>query len=771
MVGGYLTYEHQGNNLYEFTLRIYRDCNLGNASFQPTYNIKIRDQFGVELYSLTAPQGPVISVDTDTGGCVTTPPGICIEYSDYIISATLPPISGGYMADMSSCCRNAIIVNIPNPSRAGYTYNTNIPANDTLGNSSPQFAASPPVIVCLGRPLNVNLKVSDPDNDSLSYELCDIYNQGGYPYNPIAYNPPYNSLSPMPASPPFGVNPLTGELTGTPNQIGHYVVGVCVTEWRNGIPLSTVRLDYQFNVTSCTSIFSDMLTQAEDSTLSCRGFTMNFFSQSQNATTFYWDFGDTTTLADTSNLMNPTYTYSAPGFYTVMLIAEPGDTCGDTAFSVFEVRQNVTSGFFVDSAYCFPQQPIQLTAGTSNPAAAVFKWDFGPFATPSTSNLATPPPVRWSQGGNHYVELVITNGKCKAIYGDTIRLSNELKADFITPDEDSLMVCNGLGMQFISESVGAKYLHWDFGNRHTLSDTANTDTAYYTFPKQGYYLVKLIVGDGEGCFDTAQYLFEVFPKLDTKISKTGIFCFEGQNVTFEAIGTFPQGTDFTWNLDSLANKPIVKNPSATNIKWSAPGRYVISLTTIKGHCSVTVYDTVDIEAWTVYADAGPDTILKPNQLLQLNGSVANQYYWSSSHAVSISNPFGRSTSVDIPTRGDTISFYYLVTDANGCQGRDTMKVYVGLDSRDGGYNILTPNGDGRNDFLDLSDYMLGRDCDFTVMNRWGSEVYHAEKYQNDWPGWDNAHRPLPDGTYYYILFCDRTVTVKGPITIINSDWK
>ncbi len=662
-------------------------------------------------------------------------------------------------------------MNIPNPGRAGYTYNTNIPANDISGNTSPQFGDSPPVIVCLGRPLNINLNVNDPNGDSLSYELCDIYNQGGYPYQPISYNPPFNSLSPMPASPPFGVDPITGVLTGTPSQLGHYVVGVCVTEWRNGTPLSTVRLDYQFNVTSCTSIYSDILTQAEDSTLSCRGFTMNFTSQSQNATTYYWDFGDTTTLADTSNLMNPTYTYSAPGFYTVMLIAEPGDTCGDTAFAVFEVRQNVTSGFVVDSFYCFPQQPIQLQAGTSNPAAATYKWDFGPLATPSTSNQKIPPPVSWSKGGNHYVELVITNGKCKAVYGDTIRLSPELKADMITPDEDSSMVCGGLGIQFISESVGAKYLRWDFGNIHTQSDTARTDTAYYTYAKQGNYLVKLIINDGGSCWDTAQYLLEVFPKLDPQISKSGIFCFENQNVTFEAVGTYPAGTNFIWDLDSLASKPVVKNPSATNITWGKPGTYPVRLTTSKGLCTATVYDTVKIEAWSVFADAGPDQVLEGNELLELNGSPANQTYWSSSHAVSISNPFGNRTSVDIPTRGDTIMFYYLVTDENGCQGRDTMKVYVGLDNRDGGYNILTPNGDGRNDLLDLSSYMMGRDCDFTVLNRWGSEVYHAEKYQNDWGGWNNAYKPLPDGTYYYILFCDRTVTVKGPITIINSDRK
>lgn len=715
------------------------------------------------------PKGPTIPVDTDTSGCVNTPAGVCVEYADYVIVANLPPRPGGYLMDYQVCCRNVLIVNIPNPLRAGYTYNGVIPSNDFLGNSSPQFFGVPPVLVCLGRPISLNLNVSDPNGDSLSYELCDILDDGGFPYPVLTYNSPFNSQSPMAASPPFAVDPITGQLSGTPSQVGQYVVGVCVKEWRNGVAIGEVRLDYQFNVTSCTSIFSDLLTQIEDSTIGCSGLTVNFLAQTQNASTFFWDFGDTTTVLDTSNIANPIYTYPAPGLYEVMLIAEPGDTCGDTAFSIFDVRFNVTSGFTLDTEYCFEQQPLQLNVGAINPDSASYIWNFGPLATPSTSNQKVPPPVSWSVGGDHYIKLTIINGKCRTIYTDTVRISPAVISDMVLPSENVTMLCNGLTVRFVSESVGANGVFWDFGDLSTLADTARTDTATYIFPQQGFYLIQLIANRDGKCWDTTSHLLEVFPELDPEIDVSGELCFEAQDIDLLALGNYPTGTQFFWNLGPNATVPAANSASINGASWSAPGSYTVNLTVTKGGCIASTSTTFNIPIWSVVTNAGPDQSIASGDLLQLQGSPAHSYYWSSSHAVSISNPFGQYTSVEIPTSGDTVYFFYQVTDINGCEGRDTLKVYVASDDIGGGYNIITPNGDGKNDFLDLSGYMLGRDCEFTVLNRWGSEVYHAEKYQNDWPGVDNADRPLPDGTYYYILFCDREVTTKGPITIINSE--
>ncbi len=765
-VGGVLTYQYLGSNQYELNIRVYRDCNPGNTAFPPNIRISIRDTSGTELQSQNAPRGTIVPVSLDTSRCVKAPPGVCIEYSDYTITATLPPIPGGYLIDADPCCRNGIISNIPNPLSAGYVYNTNI-SNGIVGNSTPTFGGVPPVLLCLGRPVDLDFMVTDVDNDSLSYEICEIYSDA-YPYVPITFLAPYTPQYPLPSAPAMSVDPVTGRLTGTPNQLGQYVMGICVTEWRNGVPLSTIRLDYQFNVTNCSNYYSDVITQIEDTSLLCKGLTMNFTSQSQNATKLLWDFGDPNITTDTSSQANPTYTYNQPGNYLVTLIAEPGDTCADTAFAFFDVRDPVFAGFDVDTLYCFPQQPIQFMPNVTNPAPANFNWDFGPFATPPTSNQEVPPGVTWSQGGNHYVELTVTNGKCIAVYGDTVRITPELTADILTPLEDPTITCNGLTIQFTSESVGATNLHWDFGDGATLADTSNQANPTYTYPAPGLYTVTLRAGQNGQCFDEATFVFNIFEPLDPQISKSGIFCFEGQDILLQAQGLYPQGTTFQWDLGVRANRPFATTRLVPHVAFDTAGTYPISLTATNGPCIATVYDTITTEAWSVNADAGPNQVLKPGELLTLDGSFGSDYYWSSSHAVQISNPFGRNPDVELFHQGDSIYFYYIVTDEKGCKGRDTMSVYVTPNIGGGGYNILTANGDGRNDFLDLSQYITGPGCGLTVLNRWGSEVYKVEEYLNDWTGVDNSSNPLPDGTYYYVLFCDRQIVLKGPVTIINS---
>jgi gliding motility-associated-like protein len=76
-------------------------------------------------------------------------------------------------------------------------------------------------------------------------------------------------------------------------------------------------------------------------------------------------------------------------------------------------------------------------------------------------------------------------------------------------------------------------------------------------------------------------------------------------------------------------------------------------------------------------------------------------------------------------------------------------------------NVLTANGDGKNDLFTLTgleDYTL------EVFNRWGQEVYSKNNYNNTWDGRNNAGKQLPSGTYYYILTPPASQTEKEILT-------
>ena len=57
----------------------------------------------------------------------------------------------------------------------------------------------------------------------------------------------------------------------------------------------------------------------------------------------------------------------------------------------------------------------------------------------------------------------------------------------------------------------------------------------------------------------------------------------------------------------------------------------------------------------------------------------------------------------------------------------------------------------------------------TVINRWGSVILDDRPYQNDWDGSNDDGKPLPEGTYYFILrlsIADEA-PISGTVTIVR----
>lgn len=84
-------------------------------------------------------------------------------------------------------------------------------------------------------------------------------------------------------------------------------------------------------------------------------------------------------------------------------------------------------------------------------------------------------------------------------------------------------------------------------------------------------------------------------------------------------------------------------------------------------------------------------------------------------------------------------------------------------------NILTPNGDGKNDVWVIKDIEKYPDNEITIFDRAGRTVYHVTNYQNDWMGFLSG-KPLTEGTYYYIIKLrknSKADLIKGFVTIVN----
>lgn len=86
-------------------------------------------------------------------------------------------------------------------------------------------------------------------------------------------------------------------------------------------------------------------------------------------------------------------------------------------------------------------------------------------------------------------------------------------------------------------------------------------------------------------------------------------------------------------------------------------------------------------------------------------------------------------------------------------------------------NAITPNGDGFNDTWRVifdEELLEYPNLEVEIFNRWGSLIYHAKPYKNNWDGRHNGTE-LPTGTYYYVIKPNRgnLPPVTGSVSIIR----
>ena len=517
IVGGELYYDCLGGNQYRITLKIYRDCGPNSqAPFDNPANISI---FGASNQLLTnlsinfpgATNVPFVA----TNPCFQAPPNVCVEEAVYQAVVTLPVSPTGLITlAYQRCCRNNSILNIVSPQNTGSTYTETVPpSSQIVCNSSPRFTKFPPIALCVGDSLIFDHSATDPDGDSLVYELCSTY-QGADPNNPmpvptsnppfdpILFQSPYSQGSPIASNPPISINPHTGLLKVYPNLQGQYVVGVCALEYRNGVLIGTHRRDFQFNVTVCLSnvhsafqLPTNLPTNNLGQIVSCGNYAMTFTNQSINGTNYFWDFGVQGINTDVSNAVNPTYTYADTGTYRIMLVANPGFFCADTAFHTLVIKPLINAGFNPNPPQCLPANSFNFAGSGAYSTAAQFSWNFGAQATPSTATSLSVNNVRYSTWGDFPVSFTITDNLCTETVRDTVTVYGPLTGSW---NIDDGIGCVPYTVEFHNTSQTSNLpvtYSWNFGDGSTSQEAAPTHT-YYT---PGDFDVSLTITDLSGC--------------------------------------------------------------------------------------------------------------------------------------------------------------------------------------------------------------------------------------------------------------------------------
>ena len=379
--------------------------------------------------------GVNLSIDIDKSGNMESTDSINVYYQLNNGPEVLFPFNGSYGGNFGATTAYAyclvgdsvrMVVKIKNSANNERHYIDNahirecsLPDSFIVGNNSAAvFDSFPPIFLCAVDTFVFNHSATDLDGDSLVYSLCDPFDEysgnvntpppfsNGYPVIPIIpWAGGYNANQPL-GPPPLSIDPQTGVLTGTPMQLGQYVVGVQVQEWRNDSLINTTRRDFQFNIVNCPELAEAGIDTTTGIISVCNGNMVNFPNETNpDASSYFWDFGDLTSTTDTSYSKYPSYTYPDTGTYTVTLIVNYGTPCADTAYATVYVGW-VNAAFTDDNPKCETEIVTFTDNSTTSNNANITNWDWD-FGDSNNSTLQNP-THSYTNSGTYTVTLIVT---------------------------------------------------------------------------------------------------------------------------------------------------------------------------------------------------------------------------------------------------------------------------------------------------------------------------------------------------------------------------
>ncbi|MGV3611508.1 MAG: gliding motility-associated C-terminal domain-containing protein [Fluviicola sp.] len=193
---------------------------------------------------------------------------------------------------------------------------------------------------------------------------------------------------------------------------------------------------------------------------------------------------------------------------------------------------------------------------------------------------------------------------------------------------------------------------------------------------------------------------------------------------------------------------ISVSTNADSLLWTTPTG-VFDTTDLHFTVNSLTAGTYTIEYWDVmgchYEDSViiplyqfPDLNILPDSIFCLNDvytfyfpNDTNVYQWAT---------YGNNTTIPILFDQDLI---LTATSPQGCIAFDTLVVHT-VNCEDDLPNIITPNGDGLNDYFIIDDAYSQNNNALIIMNRWGNSLLETSPYRNDFNGTD-----LMEGVYFY----------------------
>lgn len=332
------------------------------------------------------------------------------------------------------------------------------------------------------------------------------------------------------------------------------------------------------------------------SNFQCEGLTQAFENNSQDASIFHWDFGVAGSTTDVSSEAEPTFTFPAPGTYTVTLTASIPEGCSNTTTQQYTFYEPLSVAFTHSDSLCITNNSFDFDGTVTGPPITTYSWNFGAGANPPTATTMDYNGVVYDNPGQIPVTLTASFLTCSKSASSTIYIFREPEINFGLKKG---IQCAPFPAQFIDSSFSDTPIQysWDFGDGAT--STEQHPLHVYTTP--GQYPVSLTITTDEGCASVLTLVkdnlinvrptpvskFDVSPKLTDICHSTISFTNQSEGALFY-VYVFDEG-----NTASEETNPY--------FSYTTDGtHYPMLIVENEFGCSDSSMNSLFIEPYTVY---------------------------------------------------------------------------------------------------------------------------------------------------------------------------
>ncbi|MBN1414496.1 MAG: gliding motility-associated C-terminal domain-containing protein, partial [Bacteroidales bacterium] len=492
-----------------------------------------------------------------------------------------------------------------------------------------------------------------------------------------------------------------------------------------------------------------------DQTSICPGDSVEFTDASQGigpGTIYFWDFGEGA-IPSTASTQGPhRVVYATSGLKTIQLIITLGlsDTLvRDDYITVNEIpavsiadADRCGEGDVIFTATPFDADIIEFS--TDQGTSVAFTDNAAPYEythfIPANSTLSL-----WARAVNSVTGCSSTWDSTAFGTSHPLPLTPPILAadQGITEVGYTDVVCSGdTGVRYYINPVFGSTYDWSIPALGYIQQNSSEIKADWIIDN-GDYTITVQEISSFGCAGTESNALVMVAKPESDLGNDAAICAD-QSITFSMVHEFRQ---YQWHDGSTEPAYTASLPGIVSVMvWDEYG------------CRGS--DTVQLIVYPLpHVDLGPDTVICGNNSILLDAGDFALYQWSTGETT---NPLEIFAGEQVLT--------VKVTDDNGCQDTDTIRILVchPLQLLEPITNTFTPNGDKVHDTWQIKNIELFPNVSIKIFDRWGRMVYSVSKgYNNDWDGTSNG-KQLPVDTYYYILDPHTgDEPINGTVTIVR----